>query len=67
MSDMFAYDEGTGALTRLDVTKVQNFLFTGALAVTYPWNCLWLFHNAADPSALTALPTLSAAALARQP
>ncbi|NEA30731.1 hypothetical protein [Streptomyces sp. SID13031] len=63
ISDMFAYDEGIGALTRLDVTKFQNFVFTVALAITYLWSCLWLFAKAGDPSAITSLPTLSGAAL----
>jgi len=62
-SDMFAYDEGTGSLTRLDVTKFQNFVFTAALAVTYLWNCLWLFGKAATPSAITGLPAFSGVAL----
>jgi uncharacterized membrane protein len=62
-SDMFAYDEGTGSLTRLDVTKFQNFVFTVALAVTYVWNCLWLFGKAGSPSAITGLPALSGVAL----
>lgn len=62
-SDMFAYDEGTGSLTRLDVTKFQNFVFTVALAVTYLWNCLWLFGKAGTPSAITGLPALSGVAL----
>jgi hypothetical protein len=62
-SDMFAYDEGTGSLTRLDVTKFQNFVFTVALAVTYLWNCLWLFGKAATPSAITGLPDFSGVAL----
>jgi hypothetical protein len=56
ISDMFAYDEGTGALTRLDVTKFQNFVFAVALAVTYLWNCLWLFGKASTPLAVTGLP-----------
>jgi hypothetical protein len=63
ISDMFAYDEGTGALTRLDVTKFQNFVFTVALAVTYLWNCLWLFGKAGTPSAITGLPAFSGVAL----
>lgn len=63
ISDMFAYDEGTGALTRLDVTKFQNFVFTAALAVTYLWSCLWLFAHAATPSAITGLPAFSGVAL----
>jgi hypothetical protein len=62
-SDMFAYDEGTGSLTRLDVTKFQNFVFTVALAVTYLWNCLWLFGKAGTPSAITGLPAFSGVAL----
>jgi hypothetical protein len=63
ISDMFAYDEGTGALTRLDVTKFQNFVFTVALAVTYLWNCLALFAHAGSASAITGLPAFSGAAL----
>ncbi len=63
ISDMFAYDEGTGALTRLDVTKFQNFVFTVALAVTYLWNCLWLFGKAGTPAAVTGLPAFSGVAL----
>jgi hypothetical protein len=63
ISDMFAYDEGTGALTRLDVTKFQNFVFTVALAVTYLWSCLWLFAHTATPSAITGLPAFSGIAL----
>lgn len=63
ISDMFAYDEGTGALTRLDVTKFQNFVLTAALAVAYLWNCLWLFRTAGSPSAITALPAFSGVAL----
>jgi hypothetical protein len=63
ISDMFACDEGTGALTRLDVTKFQNFVFSVALAVTYLWNCLWLFAQAKTPSAITVLPAFSGAAL----
>ena len=62
-SDMFAYDEGTGSLTKLDPTKFQNFVFTVALAVTYLWNCLWLFGKAGTPSAITGLPALSGVAL----
>jgi hypothetical protein len=62
-SDMFAYDEGTGSLARLDVTKFQNFVFTVALAVTYLWNCLWLFGKAGTPSTITGLPALSGVAL----
>jgi hypothetical protein len=62
-SDMFAYDEGTGSLARLDVTKFQNFVFTVALAVTYLWNCLWLFGKAGTPSAITGLPAFSGVAL----
>lgn len=62
-SDMFAYDEGTGSLTRLDPTKFQNFVFTVALAVTYLWNCLWLFGKAGTPSAITGLPAFSGVAL----
>lgn len=63
ISDMFAYDEGKGALTRLDVTKFQNFVFTVALAFTYLWNCLWLFAQVATPSAITGLPAFSGVAL----
>lgn|SRR5262249_14343544 len=63
ISDMFAYDEGTGSLTRLDVTKFQNFVFTVALAVTYLWACLWLFAKAGTPSAVTGLPAFSGVAL----
>jgi hypothetical protein len=63
ISDMFAYDEGTGALTRLDVTKFQNFVFTVALAVTYLWSCLWIFAQARIPSAVTGLPAFSGVAL----
>ncbi len=48
---------------RLDVTKFQNFVFTVALAVTYLWNCLWLFGKAGTPSAITGLPAFSAVAL----
>lgn len=62
-SDMFTYEEGTGALTRLDVTKFQNFVFTAALAVTYLWNCLWLFAQAKTPSVITGLPSFSGVAL----
>jgi hypothetical protein len=62
-SDMFAYDEGTGSLTRLDPTKFQNFVFTVALAVTYLWNCLWLFGKAGTPSTITGLPAFSGVAL----
>jgi hypothetical protein len=63
ISDMFAYDEGKGALTRLDVTKFQNFVFTVALAVTYLWSCLWLFAHTGNPSAITGLPAFSGVAL----
>jgi hypothetical protein len=63
ISDMFAYDEGLGSLTRLDVTKFQNFVFTLALAVTYLWSCLWLFGKAGTPSAITGLPAFSGVAL----
>lgn len=63
MSDMFAYDEGAGALTRLDVTKFQNFVFTVALAVAYLWNCLALFGKASAPSAITGLPAFSGVAI----
>ena len=63
ISDMFAYDEGTGALTHLDVTKFQNFVFTVALAVAYLWSCLWLFGKASTPSAITGLPAFSGVAL----
>jgi hypothetical protein len=63
VADMFAYDEGAGSLTRLDVTKFQNFVLTVALAVTYLWNCLWLFAHAATPSAITGLPAFSGVAL----
>ncbi len=63
ISDMFAYDEGTGALTRLDVTKFQNFVLTVALVVTFLWNCLWLFAHAGTPSAITGLPAFSGVAL----
>jgi hypothetical protein len=63
ISDMFAYDEGTGSLTRLDVTKFQNFVFTVALAVTYLWACLWLFAHTATPSGITGLPAFSGVAL----
>jgi len=63
ISDMFAYDEGAGSLTRLDVTKFQNFVFTIALAVTYLWSCLWLFGKAGTPSAITGLPAFSGVAL----
>jgi hypothetical protein len=63
ISDMFAYDEGTGALTHLDVTKFQNFVFSVALAVTYLWSCLWLFAQAKTPSVITGLPAFSGAAL----
>ena len=59
ISDMFAYEEGASALTGLDVTKFQNFVFTVALAVTYLWNCLWLLAQATTPSAITGLPALS--------
>jgi hypothetical protein len=54
---------GAGALTRLDVTKFQNFVFTVALAFTYLWNCLWLFAHAGTPSAITGLPAFSGVAL----
>lgn len=63
VSDMFAYDEGVGALSRLDVTKFQNFVFTVALVVTYLWNCMWLFAQAKSPSAITGLPAFSGVAL----
>lgn len=59
ISDMFAYEEGESALTGLDVTKFQNFVFTVALAATYLWNCLWLVGQASTPSAITGLPALS--------
>ena len=60
---MFAYEEGESALTGLDVTKFQNFVFTVALAATYLWNCLWLLGQAKTPSAITGLPALSGVAL----
>ncbi len=63
ISDMFAYDEGTGSLTRLDVTKFQNFVLTLALAITYLWACLWLFAKIGTPSGITGLPAFSGAAL----
>jgi hypothetical protein len=62
-SDMLAFDEGTGALSRLDVTKFQNFVFTVAFAVTYLWNCLWLFGKAVTPVDIHGLPALNGAAL----
>jgi len=62
-SDMLAYDEGTGALANLDVTKFQNFIFTIALAALYLWNCGWLIGHAQAPSHLTALPGFSGVAL----
>jgi len=62
-SDMLAYDEGTGALANLDVTKFQNFIFTVALAAVYLWSCGWLIGHAQTPSHLTALPGFSGVAL----
>ncbi len=44
-------------------TKLQNFVFTVALAVTFLWNCLWLFAHARTPSAITGLPAFSGVAL----
>jgi len=57
--DMFAYDEGSKALKGLDVTKLQNWIFTVGFACTYIYVVIQQYSQVNDPSALTSLPALN--------
>ncbi len=59
IQDMFAVEEGSTALKSIDITKVQNFVVTISLLVTYMWIAFQAAGDVATGQTPQSLPAFS--------